>query len=414
MSETARPAERPAHVPPDLVHDFDIFRDAGLLADPHQRVRELITEAPPLFWTPRNGGHWLALRFADAARALREPANFTSAIFTPEQMAAMAARIPPGMPRIPQSVPVQMDPPEHTKYRAPLQKAFSPKTMMALKTDIDVLAASLIEAIAPDGACDFIPAVAEQFPVRVFLQLMGLPQERLPEFRNLVREVFAPRGPDPLEIGLRLRKVADAMLPFIEARRDTPQDDLISLLWSLDIEDEPMTVELVENYAVLLFLAGLDTVINAIGHGMRHLASNPELQAQLRANPKFIPDATEELLRRYTFVIPMRRVTQDLELGGVELKSGDIVQIFCPAGDLDAAEFPDPIRFDLARTNKAHLAFGAGPHRCLGSHLARIELQAIYRVVLDKLPEFRADPNQAPHFHAGNLLAVASLPIRWD
>ncbi len=285
--------------------------------------------------------------------------------------------------------------------------------MMTLKGDIDALAESLVASIAEQGRCDFISAVAEQFPVRVFLKMMGLPQERLPEFRGLVREVFAPRGNDPLEMGLRLRKVADAMLDVIHARREAPQDDLISQLWALEIDGEPMTIILMEDYSVLLFLAGLDTVINAIGHGIRHLAMHPQLQAELRANPRLIPKAGEELLRRYTFVIPMRRVTRDLELGGVAMKTGDIVHSFLPAGDLDGAEFPEPNLFSLLRANRAHVAFGAGPHRCLGMHLARIELQSPYRLVLEMLPEFRLDPEYPAHFHAGNLLAVASLHLRW-
>jgi len=169
-----------------------------------------------------------------------------------------------------------------------------------------------------------------------------------------------------------------------------------------------------EDYACLLFIAGLDTVINGIGFGIRHLASNPHLQADLRKNPKLIPEAAEEILRRYSFVVPQRRIARDTELGGQTLKAGDTIGLYLPAAGLDPEAFPAPEQFDLERENKAHIAFGAGPHRCIGSHLARIELQSLYAVILEKLPTFRLDPDKPARFHAGYILAMASLPIRWD
>ena len=169
-----------------------------------------------------------------------------------------------------------------------------------------------------------------------------------------------------------------------------------------------------EDYCGLLFLAGLDTVINAMAHGIRHFAAHPELQAELRANPDRIVDATEELLRRYTITAPIRRAKQDIEVAGRLVKQDELIVTYLAAADLDPREFPEPGRFDLGRENKNHLIFGAGPHRCLGSHLARIELQALYQIVLASLPEFRLDPDKRPVFHAGNMLAVSSLPLRWD
>ncbi|MCX7865449.1 MAG: cytochrome P450, partial [Novosphingobium sp.] len=219
---------------------------------------------------------------------------------------------------------------------------------------------------------------------------------------------------DPIAEVMRMRRIGDAMLDRILARRNDPKDDIISLLWSVEIEGQPMSLELMEDYCCLLFVAGLDTVINAMTYGIRHLARDPGLQAQLRANPDAIVEATEELLRLYSFTGPVRRVTCDTELEGRQLKAGDIVFVYLAGVDLDPRVFPDPGTFDLARENKNHLIFGAGPHRCLGSHLARIELQTLYRVVLDRLPEFRLDPEDQPVFHPGNVLSVSKLPVRWD
>lgn len=413
MSNASTLAAPPAHVPPALRFEFDIHRDAGLLADPHERIARLIEEAPPFFWTPHNGGHWIALRYADIFELFRTPDLFSSAPFSPERKAMIQASMPPGAPRMIELTPILMDPPEHTRFRAPLQRAFSPKAMMALKSEIEALTEALIDDVIDQGHCDFFATVNEQLPVRVFLKMMGLPEERLAEFRALVREVFAP-STDPMEQGRRVRAIAEAMRGEILDRRDNPKDDLISLLWSLELDGEPMSYDLMEDYAALLFLAGLDTVINGMSFGIRHLARNPDLQRRLRADPGLIVDTAEELLRRYTFTVSQRRVTRDTEFRGQALKEGEMIVLYMPAGGLDAAEFQQPIAFDPQRENKVHMAFGAGPHRCLGSHLARIELQTLYEIVLRRLPEFRLDPDAPPVFHAGMMLSMSSLPIRWD
>jgi cytochrome P450 len=405
--------DRPAHVPESAIYDFDIF-DATLLNDPHERATELLQNAPPVFWTPRNGGHWLAVTYETAFFVLRTPDIYSSALVTPEQQMAMIAALPPGSARVPMPTPILMDPPEHTRYRLPLQKAFAPKTIHALQQHITALTTQLIDDVVDQGGCDFIAAVGEQLPVRVFLKMMGLPSDRLMEFRELVREAFAPSGNNIKIQLMRLRHVADVMLDVIQARRDHPKEDLISQLWAMEVDGKPMTLELMEDYAVLLFLAGLDTVVNAIGFGIRHLACNPDLQSELRANPTLISEATEELLRRYTFTIPVRRVTRDTELNGCSLKTDDSIILYLPTADLDAREFPAPKVFDVARENKLHMAFGVGPHRCLGSHLARLELHTLYSVVLDRLPQFRLDTDKPIHFHAGQMLAITSLPLRWD
>lgn len=415
MSTQTPLAERPAHIPAEAVYDYDLFRDPALLQNPHERVLQLTREAPPLFWTPRNGGHWLVLNYADAQMIFRTPEIFSSELISPEQVAAIQAAFPPDAPRFPQLTPIMLDPPEHTKYRAPLQRAFAPKTIMALQDEIAALTHQLIDDIIDKGSCDFIAAVAEQLPVRVFLKLMGLPAERLAEFRALAHEAFLPREREnEFMVFFQMRKIADALQHEIAARREQPQHDLISTLWSLQLEGEPITMELMEDYCVLLFLAGLDTVVIAISFGMHHLARNPQLQQQLRAQPELIPQAVEELLRRYTFTVPVRRVVQDTEVRGLKLKKEDRVMLYSPATSFDASEFPNPEVFDLNRENKSHLLFGSGAHRCVGLHLARLELQTLYRIVLERLPEFRLDPEHPAKYFAGQNLLLTSLHLRWD
>ncbi len=404
----------PGHVPPEAVYDFDMRFDPALLSNPHERIREILREAPPVFWTPRNGGRWIAMGHAEIFEAARNPERFSSGLMPREQMQALLAMMPKDMPRIPQATPITMDPPEHARFRGPLQKTFSPKAAIAQIDEIRRLADELIDKVIDQGHCDFIPAIAEPLPVTVFLRMMGLPLERLGEFRELVHEFLENTTGDVSKGAMMSRKVANAMLGEILARKDDPRDDIISLLWATEIDGEPMTLELMEDYAVLLFIAGLDTVINGMGFGIRHLAMNPELQDQLRANPALIPEAAEELLRRYTFTIPMRRVAKDTELGGWAMKAGEWVALYMPGADLDEREFEKPENFDLNRENKVHIAFGAGVHRCLGAHLARVELQVLYTQVLARLPKFRLDPDLPVTFHSGNIIAFDSLPIRWD
>ncbi|MDO6414465.1 cytochrome P450 [Sphingomonas sp. BIUV-7] len=406
----------PEHVPPAAIYDFDMFLDPALLADPHERIRELVREAPPVFWTPRNGGHWTVIGHKENYAASRDTETFSSEVMTRDEMAAMKPHIlaaMPGATHLPLPTPINMDPPDHTRFRAPLNTAFSPKAMMARKEEVRALANELIDAVIAQGHCDFIPAIAEPLPVQVFLKLMGLPIERMGEFRELVHEFLAPME-TPLDPLFRMRKVAEAMRPELEARRDAPKSDLISLLWSTEIDGKPMTYETMEDFGVLLFIAGLDTVINGMGYGIRHLAMNPDFQNELRANPKRITEAAEELLRRYTFTVPTRRIAKDAEFAGWQMKTGDRLMLFLPAADLDPREFAEPERFSLERENNVHIAFGVGPHRCLGSHLARIELQVIYEQMLARLPTFRIDGTKPMKFHGGNIIAIDSLPLRWD
>jgi cytochrome P450 len=213
---------------------------------------------------------------------------------------------------------------------------------------------------------------------------------------------------------MKLRRIAEVMRETILQRRDSPRDDMLSALWQAGVDGRPTTLEDMDDYAVLLFIAGLDTVVNGLGFSMRHLAQNPALQEKLRANPKLIPEASEEILRRYTFTVPVRRVGRDMEFDGVTMKEGERVMLYLPAADLDPKQFSHPEHYDFNREERAHIAFGGGPHRCLGSHLARVELQTVCEQMLSRLPNFRIDPAKPVKFHGGHVTGVDSLPLVWD
>lgn len=411
MSEAV---SKPDYVDDSLVYDFDMFRDPAYVTNPHARILDLLENAPPVFWTPRNGGHWMLMSHEANFKAARDVETFSSEIIPQAEIQELLKLLPEGSPHIPQPIPINVDPPMHSKYRAPLQRVFSPKTINDLKSDIRALAVELIDAIADQGECEFMTAVAEPLPVKIFLKMLGLPMERMPEYRALVTEHLASGAADPEGALDSLMRIAAIMRDTMLERRDNPQDDIISMLWKLEIDGNPTTLDDMENYAVLLFIAGLDTVMNGMGHGIRHIAEDQALQQELRGNPALISEAVEELLRRYTFTVPPRRVDKDTEFLGATMKKNDKVMLFLPGADLDSREYPEAEKFDLHREGKAHIAFNAGPHRCLGSHLARVELQILYEEMLSRLPAFRLDPNRQPVYKCGHVVGPETLHIQWD
>lgn len=405
---------QPPHVPDSVVYDFDMFLDPGLVQDPHERVLDLHRNAPPVFWTPRNGGHWVCLGYEANFEAARDIESFSNEFIPHAQLQEMLAQMPADAPRIPIAYPINLDPPLHGKYRIPLQGVFSPKTINSLKDSIREVAREHIDKVVDDGRCEFMSAVAEPLPVKVFLKMLGMPLEKLPEYRALVKAHLSEIQPDPSKAVKRLQAVAAAMRDTILERRERPRDDIISMLWQVEIDGRPTTLEDLENYGVLLFVAGLDTVMQGMGHGARHLAMYPDVQNELRADPTLIATATEEMLRRYTFTVPPRRVARDLTFLGVEMRENERLMLFLPGADLDGKEYPHPEQFDLKREGPAHIAFNAGPHRCLGSHLARVELNILYEELLARLPEFRLDGEKPPKFHGGHVVGVEELHLVWE
>jgi cytochrome P450 len=404
---------KPDHVPDALVYDFDFHYDPDLIASGHDRIAEIARNAPPIFWTPRQGGHWIVAGHNAVYNAQRAPEVFSNGPVPYEMIAGHNATLPDDKKSL-IPLPITVDPPYHDTFRKPLNKTFSPKNMLALKDRIRALAAELVAKVKDKGHCEFMAEVAEPLPTTIFLDIFGLPQDKQRQYRDLVAEHLHSTDMNPQAVQKRLREVADVMKETILERQKNPTSDVLSLLWQSEFDGRPATLHDIENYAVMLFVAGLDTVMNGMGLGVRHLAMNPDLQAKLRADLSLVPEAAEEILRRYTFTVPPRFVHQDAEFEGVAMKRGEMVLMFLPSADLDPKEFKSPEDYNLARENKVHIAFGTGPHRCLGSHLARIELQVLYEEMLKAMPEFRLDPDKPVTFHGGNVIGPDQLYLVWD
>jgi cytochrome P450 len=307
--------------------------------------------------------------------------------------------------------PQSMNPPRHAVYRMPLMRAFAPNEIKRMEAGIRALAVELITSIAPLGRGEFLKAVAEPLPVTVFMKMMGMPLSRLGEFRSWMNNMMSF---DDAKRASAFASVNRAMGELVEARKRAREDDLISRLLDSDIAGHSPTMEDMQSYCLLLFTAGLDTLVNAFTFGMYHLASHPELQERIRADRALIPALIEEVLRRYAVVMLPRVVGRDAEFGGVRLKRGERALLMLPAGNMDPKSFPTPMAFDIDRDNKAHMTFGSGPHRCVGSHLARLEMRVFYEEWFARMPIVHIDLEEPPTYRPGLNLTICKLALIWD
>lgn len=400
-AELANPL--PGHIPPDRVVDYDLYQGQRYAesGDLHEGIFRVCEEAGRgIFWTPHNGGHWFINDYELLFEAARQPELFSSTEMT----------IPP-VPEEPKLIPLYLDPPVHGAFRAPLMREFTPGKVRAMEANIRAFACELIEAVADKGRCDFVEAIAEPLPIIIFMRIMGMPLDRLREFRNWILDMLSDSNERRAS---SYAHIAELMAGLIRERQAEPRDDLISRLLAFQIQGRPVNYEETQAYCLLLFAAGLDTVANALSFGMNHLAKEPALQERLRNDPNLVPEAIEEILRKFGVPMPARTATRDFEFGGVRIRKGERVLLMLAAANLDPKVFENPFAFDLDRENKVHIGFNVGPHRCIGSHLARLELQVFWEEWLKRMSNVRHDPAAAVTYRAGLTLAIEKLPLVWD
>jgi cytochrome P450 len=373
------------------------FAEAGSL---HGGIHQLGEEVGyGIFWTWRNGGHWLVNDHALLFDAVRDPALFSSS----------SMMIPP-QPDEPTLIPLFLDPPVHGPFRLPLMRALAPDKMKALEGAIRARAGELIEDVKTKPRFDFVDEIAVPLPIRIFMALMGMPADRLHEFRGWLLDMLSD---DVARRTSCFVNVHGLMSELIRERRIERKGDLISDLIDAEIDGRPASDEELQGYCLTLFSGGLDTITNSMAFAVNQLAEDPPLQARLRASPERAADAVEEVLRRYAVAPANRIVMRDAEFGGVRLKKGDRVMFLIAAANLDPKVFPDPMTFDLDRENQAHITFNSGPHRCVGSHLARLEMRIFLEEWLRRAPEVRLDPAGGRVYRAGPTLAIHKLPLAW-
>ena len=395
---------RPDHVPADRVIDFDIYDFPFNGLEYQAAIRDALTAkvGDPL-WTPRNGGHWIARTPASVGKVLSDSDHFSSRriIVTDKPHEA------------PLFIPLQLDPPHHAPYRALFQAALSPKAVGRLGERARELAISLIEGFRPAGRCEFISEFAQHLPVAIFMEILGLPASDRP-FLTDVAEV-ALRGATEAERGAAAGKVIAYGMAKVAERRANPGNDLITTLIRAEVDGKPIDDFNLAGMMLLLLLGGLDTVASELGFFAQFLATHPEHRRQLVENPELIPNATEELLRRFPIVMVAREVKTDVEMGGAQMRKGEMVLVPTPMDGLDAEKFPDPLTVDFTRPKPgANATFGGGVHRCVGSVLARTELRVFLEEWLKRIPDFTIRPGTNPAVSARSVATITSLELIWD
>jgi cytochrome P450 len=406
-SNTAAPP-CPAHVPAELVREFNLNDTPGISDDPYAVMSKVGHDAPRIFWSTthhagKQPGSWWLTRSADIRYVLQKPLLFSS-----KETAAFSLLLGESW----DLVPLEQDAPRHTAVRNWLNPIFSHLRIRPMESGIRQTCVRLVETFANDGGCEFVGAFGRPFPITVVLQLLGLPYEHVDMFLKWEDQLL--HSHDFGVMAEAARKIKDYLLAAIELRRKTPTDDLFSQAIRAEIKGVPLSADEILGFCYLLFVGGLDTVASSLAFHFKHLAEHPDLQKQLRANPEIIPKAVEELLRRYAIVTTHRRATQDTELAGIQIKSGDWITICTPMSAMDEHEYKDPEIVDFTRTVRSHVTFAFGPHICLGMHLARREMAIALEEWIARVPVFRLKPGSRPKLHAGGVFGVDELQLVWD
>lgn len=391
----------PDHVPAELVHEFDIYEDAGIRRDLHRQYSRILYEAPGIFYTPNNGGHWMVTRYDTISAVVMDTTHFSTE----------HSQIPK-VPNPPRFIPLNLDPPENMPYRKLLMPFFSPKAVKAMDEQIEFHANRIVDLVKDKGRCEFLSEIAAPFPVTVFMILMGLPLERFDDFRQMVDDFFNAQGTERLE-GITAAMNAEIMA-IIEARRVEPKEDLVSFLVKAEMDGRPLNDYELLNICFLLVLGGLDTVTNMLTFTTHRLAQEPDIQKRLIADPSLVDAATEEGLRLFGVVNVPRVVKKDVDLLGAPFRVGDMVLCTLPMAGWDDEKNDNPAVFDLDRKERHLLTFSTGAHLCLGHFLARSELRKMYRVWMEKIGEFRLAPDAQFHYRGGTVMALDRLDLVWD
>jgi cytochrome P450 len=303
-------------------------------------------------------------------------------------------------------IPLQIDPPDHRKYRKILDPLFAPPRMKALEGSVAALVNALVDTFVDDDEIDFTQQFSLPFPSQVFLTLFGLPLEELPRFLEMKDGVIRPDHVVGHPFGhpeteAHQRETADSIYAYFErilderAGRevDAPRDDLLSHFLHVEVDGDRLTREEMLDICFLFLIAGLDTVSASLDCFFGYLAEHPEARRKLVADPGSVPSVVEELLRWQTPVMGVARVaTRDVEVGGCPISAGEQVMALIGAANLDDSEVPDAGTLRWDREANRHLAFGGGIHRCLGSHLARMELRVALREWHKRIPDYSVKP----------------------
>jgi cytochrome P450 len=368
---------------------------------PHEAFATLCRECP-VYWQeerslpgwPSGPGYWAVTRYEDVVYVNRNPDLFSS------HLGATQIRDPkPDDLAFQQKMMLNLDPPEHTRLRRIVSKAFTPRHIERLEPWLRAQARATVERVASRGACDFSQDLAADLPLLALAQVMGVPGDDrwlLFEWANRVigfqDPEYARFDEQGRPIDPRSRAALSDMFEYAHElashKRRHPGEDIITILLFAEVDGQRLTREEFENFFFLLTVAGNETLRNGIPGGMFALLEHPDEHRRLLENPSLLRSAIEEMLRYAGPVMCFRRTaSRDTDLGEARISAGEKVVVYYASANRDKEVFPDPMRFDVARAPNEHLAFGAGPHFCLGAHLARLQMRVFFEEVLWQLPD---------------------------
>jgi cholest-4-en-3-one 26-monooxygenase len=402
---------------------LDLFDpDAYRAGPPHDYLRRLRREAP-VCWHAAPGpevrsisklttGYWLLSKYQDVVDVSRDPRLFSSQVGTcflmdpaPEALPGLQAQL------------VNMDPPGHVKYRRLVQRGFTPRMVAELEPRIRAHARRIVDNVARKGGCEFVTELACELPLILICELMGIPEEdrkQIFDWSNALIGADDPAlsgGLDPMQVSIQMWMYSNDLAAKKRAR---PDETLISKYVNGDVDGAKISDFELNNFFLLLSVAGNETTRNATSHFMRLMSEHPEQFELLKTDvDRLLPGAIEEALRFSPPVVAFRRTAlADTEIRGVRIAKGDKVVMSYPSVNRDEDVFDDPDRFDIRRSPNHHLAFGIGEHFCLGANFARMQLRSILREVITRLPDIRVV--KPPRLQRSNLIhGITELRVEY-
>jgi len=370
--------------------DIDLVNpDNWVPGVPHEALKVLRHKAP-VFWQDMPGsdqGFWAITKYDDVVAISKDPATFSSYRGT-----ALLRDLPKEDLEQTRTIMLNMDPPQHSKYRKLVSQGFTPRMTNALEPRIRKATVEILDQIAARGSCDFVREIAAELPLIVIAELIGIPIEDRAKIFEWSNRLIGYDDPEfqtteedgkmaAMEIWLYANQLA-------EIRTKDPKDDLVSLLMTSEVDGEKLTEMEFDSFFLLLAVAGNETTRNLISGGMLALIEHPEQRQKLLADPSLLNSAVEEMLRWVSPVSQFRRTaTRDTEIRGQKIKENDKVVVYYQSANRDEDVFVDPYKFDVARSPNNHIAFGIGEHFCLGANLARLEIRIMFEEILRRLPD---------------------------
>jgi cytochrome P450 len=375
-------------------------------ADPYP-IQDDLRQRCPIAHTERFGGAWLPTRYEDVAAIAYDTERFSS-----RSIILSNFRPPRDLAPVGGSPPISSDPPFHHDARKLLLPAFTKAEIAKQEPATRAFCHSLIDAIGGHDVADAARDYAQHIPVRVIANMLGFPPGDGPRFRVFVEDLLEGINLPPDERIERVSRMFDYLVAQVHDHLGNPREDLTTYLIDAELYGQKLTADHVVGTMALLLIAGIDTTWSAIGASLWHLAKAPADRERLAAEPGLLPTAIEELLRAYAPVTMARLVKEDMHWHGADMKADDWILLSFPAANRDPAQFDRAGEVVIDREVNRHAAFGLGIHRCLGSHLARMELRVALEVWLQRIPDFSLLDPAAVTWATGQIRGPRALPLR--